>query len=210
MEAFQHYLKKHNLALTLDGVVKNENIVADILSLDDCVPLIETTAVDLILAFKPTSRVSKFSVELMRDEYDNILNNIDDNKWLNDKEHIPIGVFISAMVIRGINWKIDNTTIKFKCIKTDIFRTCIDCNSTHHKNAFPNCGKSTSKRCKKCTTNHIRTHPNGFKDIPPETVININKYICDGFALKQIAAKFNIPYANLWYWKKHGIFVVKK
>jgi hypothetical protein len=130
--------------------------------------------------------------------------------------YISNGAFIVAMLLHGYKWKQvknegsnnRNCFFKFKSLK--IFRQCKTCLGEKHVQEFPTMGTKISKRCDECSKVFNRTHKSTFDLVTQETRTEIQKYIADGFTLKRIANKFDIPYANLFYWQKRGFLSNQK
>ena len=118
------------------------------------------------------------------------------------------GAFIVAMMLHGYDWKQakgdDNPNCYFKLKKQVISRQCKICRQEKNTREFPLMGSKVSKMCVQCSLSFGRRHKYGLDDIDVEVQKEIKKCIEDGFSLSRIASKFNIPYANLFYWQKRG------
>jgi hypothetical protein len=125
-----------------------------------------------------------------------------------ENPYISNGALIVAMCLHGYEWKqpknnsSPNCYFKLKSLK--IFRQCRTCLDEKYVQEFPKMGSKISKRCDECSKVFNRMHKSTFDMVTQATRKEIKKYIADGFTLKRIANKFDIPYANLFYWQKRG------
>jgi hypothetical protein len=122
------------------------------------------------------------------------------------------GAFEIAMILLGfeytkaISLANNNRSLAFKAkMKKDLFKKCHRCKRLRPNEDFEKMEVRTRRVCSECyEMENRKQHKNGWDSIPDETKNEINKYIEDGFTLSRIATKFNIPYPNLFYWKKKG------
>lgn len=123
-----------------------------------------------------------------------------------ENPYISNGALIVAMMLHGYEWKrqSDNPNCFFKLKSLRIFRKCKSCLREKYVQEFPKMGTKISKRCDECSKVFNRMHKSTFDSVTQETRTEIKRYIADGFTLKRIANKFEIPYANLFYWFKRG------
>lgn len=113
------------------------------------------------------------------------------------------GQFIMAMLLAGYQMKWTykmglNPRFNVKILNA---KPCTVCKTMKYPQSYET---KKSARCIECDTTWHRTRVNGWRQVPQHTKNEIKLYIEDGFCLKHIANKFNIPYANMMYWKKIG------
>ena len=133
-----------------------------------------------------------------------------------ENTYISNGAFIMAMLLHKFEFKPikhgihQNPNCFFKLKQNKLFRTCSgNCLQEKYILEFPRMKSKISNICHDCQEWYDRKHVCGWDSIDDEKKKEINKYIADGFPLTKIAQKFEVPYANLFYWKKRGFLDLK-
>lgn len=133
------------------------------------------------------------------------------NKYLatNQLEPTTNGIFIAVMIISGFEWRRpseiecdpSNCLFKFRRARKN---KCSRCNIIGPVTMFYTKNNRVYSTCKKCYENYGKLRKCSIDLVSPEIMAEIKKYIDEGFALKHIAKKYQIPYSNMFHWKTKG------
>ena len=128
-------------------------------------------------------------------------------KKLHEMDNITNGAFIVAMMLRKFEWKRPEGSIScfFKAKRVEQFKNCKTCGHQKCISDYPKVKNSRSSKCEDCyKTTPRKKHKTGYDQIDDKVKQEINKYYNDGVPLKVLADKYNLTYANVFYWKKKG------